>query len=183
VKRDINLIRKILQRVEIYEDPNGLNEILQFDGYTSAQVFYHMKLLYDAGLITARVGDVWDPDTEFQFINLTWSGHEFLDAVRDDNLWEKAKEIVMKPGASFTFDILLAWLKAQVTVFLQKEDSLKIDKIFGMQEYKDARIAFDKIFIKHKLAQCDNNISKTADLMGVERSNLHRKIKILGIDT
>ncbi len=182
MKRDINLIRTILQRVEIYEDPTGLNEIPQIDGYTSAQVSYHMKLLYDAGLITARVGDVWDPDTEFQFINLTWYGQEFLDVTRDDILWEKAKDAVIKPVASFTFEILFAWLKAQVTEFLQKEDSLKIDNIFDMQQFKDARVEFEKIFINHKLAQCENNVSKTADLIGMERSNLHRKIKILGIN-
>jgi len=71
-----------------------------------------MKLLYDAGLIKALVANVWEQDAEFLQINLTWAGQDFLDAAKDDTLWKKAKETVIKPGASFTFDVLLAWLKA-----------------------------------------------------------------------
>ncbi|HPC47590.1 MAG TPA: sigma-54 dependent transcriptional regulator, partial [Deltaproteobacteria bacterium] len=56
-----------------------------------------------------------------------------------------------------------------------------LDRLLDMQELKDARSEFEKIFIERKLAQCGNNISRTADLIGVERSNLHRKIKSLGI--
>ncbi len=46
--------------------------------------------------------------------NLTWAGQEFLSAAKDDSLWTKAKETVLKPGASFTFDRLFDWLKGQV---------------------------------------------------------------------
>jgi two-component system nitrogen regulation response regulator NtrX len=33
-----------------------------------------------------------------------------------------------------------------------------------------------------KLRENDGNVSRTADAIGVERSNLHRKIKALGIE-
>jgi len=46
---------------------------------------------------------------------LTWAGCEFADAVRSDTLWAKAKKEVIKPGISFTFDILKEWLKAEIT--------------------------------------------------------------------
>jgi hypothetical protein len=77
-----------------------------------------MRLLYDAGLIKALVSDAWGQDAEFLQTNLTWAGQDFLDAARDDTLWKKAKETVIKPGASFTFDLLLAWLKTQVEIAL-----------------------------------------------------------------
>jgi DNA-binding transcriptional ArsR family regulator len=118
MKRDMDLIRAILQKVESCEDSSGLDEMPQIDGYSSAQVSYHMKLLYDAGLIKAQVADAWGQDAEFFSVNLTWTGQDFLDAAKDDTLWKKAKETVIKPGASFTFDLLLAWLKAQVTTTL-----------------------------------------------------------------
>ncbi len=51
------------------------------------------------------------------------------------------------------------------------------DKLIGITLLKDARAEFERIFIENKLKECGNNISKTADLIGVERSNLHRKIK------
>jgi len=46
---------------------------------------------------------------------LTWAGHDFLDAMRDDTIWKKAKEKVLAPtgkeivGASFA--VLLGWLR------------------------------------------------------------------------
>lgn len=44
----------------------------------------------------------------------TWKGHDFLDAAKDDTLWNKAKEKFLIPGVSFTFDILFQWLKSQI---------------------------------------------------------------------
>ncbi|MBW1614777.1 MAG: hypothetical protein JRJ57_12625, partial [Deltaproteobacteria bacterium] len=36
-------------------------------------------------------------------------------------------------------------------------------------------------FISNKLAQFGGNISKTAEAIGIERSNLHKKIKAYGL--
>lgn len=46
---------------------------------------------------------------------------------------------------------------------------------------KDARAAFEREFIAQKLRENKGNVSKTADEIGLERSNLHRKIKALGV--
>ncbi len=48
---------------------------------------------------------------------------------------------------------------------------------------KDARAEFEREFIAQKLKEFGGNVSRTADAIGVERSNLHRKIKALGIET
>lgn len=47
---------------------------------------------------------------------------------------------------------------------------------------KDARREFEKRFIIKKLMENDENISKTAEMIGIERSNLHRKIRSYGIE-
>jgi two-component system nitrogen regulation response regulator NtrX len=47
---------------------------------------------------------------------------------------------------------------------------------------KDARAEFEREFISQKLKENGGNVSRTADAIGVERSNLHRKIKALGIE-
>jgi two-component system nitrogen regulation response regulator NtrX len=47
---------------------------------------------------------------------------------------------------------------------------------------KEARAAFEREFILQKLKENGGNVSKTADEIGVERSNLHRKIKALEIE-
>ncbi len=47
---------------------------------------------------------------------------------------------------------------------------------------RDARAEFEREFISQKLRENGGNVSRTADIIGVERSNLHRKIKALGIE-
>lgn len=48
---------------------------------------------------------------------------------------------------------------------------------------RDAREHFEKDFILKKLQEYNWNVSKTAEELEIERSNLHRKIKSLGIET
>jgi two-component system nitrogen regulation response regulator NtrX len=48
---------------------------------------------------------------------------------------------------------------------------------------KEARESFEKDFIAKKLEENNWNISKTAELLDIERSNLHRKIKAYKIQT
>ncbi len=52
----------------------------------------------------------------------------------------------------------------------------------GDVSLKEARAAFERDFIGQSLRAHDFNVSKTADALGLERSHLHRKIKILGIE-
>ncbi|MCG2813283.1 MAG: sigma-54 dependent transcriptional regulator, partial [Thermodesulfovibrionales bacterium] len=48
---------------------------------------------------------------------------------------------------------------------------------FQYKTLKDARNAFEKDYITKKLEENNWNISRTAEILDVERSNLHRKIK------
>jgi len=48
---------------------------------------------------------------------------------------------------------------------------------FQYETLKDARDAFEKDYIMKKLEENNWNISRTAEILDVERSNLHRKIK------
>jgi len=48
--------------------------------------------------------------------------------------------------------------------------------------YRDAKEIFEKQFLLEKLEKNNWNISRTAEEIGLERSNLHRKIKAYGIE-
>lgn len=54
---------------------------------------------------------------------------------------------------------------------------------FTYKTLKDARDAFEKDYIIKKLGENNWNISKTAEILDIERSNLHRKIKTYDIKT
>jgi len=53
---------------------------------------------------------------------------------------------------------------------------------FAFDSFREARSEFEKIFIASKLREFNGNISQTADAIGIERSNLHKKIKAYGLD-
>ncbi len=52
---------------------------------------------------------------------------------------------------------------------------------FRFPSFKDATDAYQREFILHKLNEADGNVSKAAELMGVDRSHLYRRMKNLGI--
>jgi len=47
---------------------------------------------------------------------------------------------------------------------------------------REARGAFEKHFIERKLAELEGNVSRTAQVLGLERSNLYRKMRAYGIE-
>jgi len=47
---------------------------------------------------------------------------------------------------------------------------------------KDARNAFEREYISRKLREHNWNVSRTADDLKIERSHLHRKIKLLNVE-
>lgn len=54
---------------------------------------------------------------------------------------------------------------------------------FSLTTLKESREAFEKEFITRKLEENNWNISRTAETLDIERSNLHRKIKAYDIRT
>ena len=104
MKRDLDLGRKILLKLE--ELPYNLGgHHFELEGYSPDQINYHLTLLEEAGLIEAinvssHDGIGWLPQ------RLTWSGHDFLEASKDESRWEKAKRIVVEKGGGIAFDVL-----------------------------------------------------------------------------
>ncbi len=53
--------------------------------------------------------------------------------------------------------------------------------IFDVDSLKEAKKQFEKMYILQRLSENENNISQTADSIGIERSHLHKKIKSFGL--
>ncbi|HUU40908.1 MAG TPA: sigma-54 dependent transcriptional regulator [Desulfatiglandales bacterium] len=58
-----------------------------------------------------------------------------------------------------------------------RNEESKLESFTSFDTLKEARETFEKFFIANKLKELGGNISKTAEAIGVERSNLHKKIK------
>jgi len=50
------------------------------------------------------------------------------------------------------------------------------------QNFKEAKREFEREYLLLKLRENNNNITQTAELLGMERSHLHKKLKSLGIE-
>ena len=99
----MDLVRQILlaiENLESVDQPVDLN----FDEHSSEEVSYHVMLLDEADLIDAVEAAEFGTSSRWFPMRLTWQGHEFLDAARDDTRWNKAKDAMNKAGG-FVFEV------------------------------------------------------------------------------
>ena len=82
MRRKMKLIRAILEYVE--QDPNVGNVAPpEIDGYSEAQIHYHILLCKQAGYLDAGEIKLARAGLQCDFIHwLTWAGHEELDRLR-----------------------------------------------------------------------------------------------------
>ena len=98
------------------------------------------------------------------FMEHSWPGN-----VRElKNIMERL--VIMTQGAEITADDIPPLSK-------EVQTGEAMDTIFTYNSFRKAKMEFEKKFIMKKLQENEGNISKTADSIGLERSNLHRKIK------
>jgi hypothetical protein len=112
MKRDMELVRLILQEVENASTFDEFIDI-KLDGYTEEEVNYHVILLDEAGLIVTY------DDSTLAAVHLipqrlTWQGHEFFEATKNKNAWNKTKDLMTKSGG-FVFEVAKAVMLQIIT--------------------------------------------------------------------
>jgi hypothetical protein len=113
MKRDMDIIRKILLNVEA--DKYQLGEIVRLDGVPDEICGHHAALIFDAGLAEGHLLKSSCIGIAGATIDrLTSAGHDFCDGIRHDTIWNKAKEHIIKPGASYGLSVLVEWVKLEV---------------------------------------------------------------------
>jgi DNA-binding transcriptional ArsR family regulator len=112
MKRDFDLIRRILADIENVPAGKSLDKI-SYPEYDQPTIYEHVNILEEAGLIKAKILKAGTGIGAVHISGLTWAGHDFLNSAKDDSIWQKAKDTVLKPTASITFGLLLEWLKTE----------------------------------------------------------------------
>ena len=112
MKRDMDLVLKILRSVEDREDAGDVVPVEVEGGYTDEQIGFHVKLLVDAGRLEGedRGGD-GDPGYSCYYPRcLTNEGYDFLGVAnknaKDDKHWNKFKAVIAEHGLSVSVDVL-----------------------------------------------------------------------------
>lgn len=68
---------------------------------------HHAELLEEAGLIKGEVVRAIRQGTiGVRIERLTCAGHEFLDAARNETVWQRFKQVVRERGVAVPFEVL-----------------------------------------------------------------------------
>ena len=118
----MELVREMLFAIEAGDGWFTGTDKLNLQGRAEDVVKYHLSILEDAGILkqenvtiyqgvglrSAKISDRPGP------FRMTWAGHDFLDTVRDPEVWKRTKDGASKVGGwSFEFlkDIAIAYGK------------------------------------------------------------------------
>ena len=128
MRREMDLIRELLLKLEALPLRTGSvvhvmpdDKEIRIDGFDAEAIEYHARLLVEAGLINPGTSRTMQGIT---FKCLTWAGHDFLDSIRDPEIWAKTKKGATAAGG-FTIDLLRDLAKG----FLRKQ----IEELTGVK--------------------------------------------------
>jgi len=105
MRRDWELVRQVLLKLEQLGDTASVLESTDVLPYDADNVSYHMKIMDEAGLIEAHCLE-HTGGTHCHASRLTWSGHEFLDQVREQTVWNRTKASVREKGLALSFEVI-----------------------------------------------------------------------------
>jgi hypothetical protein len=91
----------------------GYDVVEDLKAYTARQCAFHVALLKDAGFVEAviRQDHIGFPSGA-TIIRLTWQGFEFLELVKDPEVWRGTKKVFDK-AVSWSMPVLMEWLKTE----------------------------------------------------------------------
>lgn len=109
MQRDMDLVRSILTAVEGSDEEALRRQPLAIQGYDSATIARHVEIMEEAGLVDAHVMRADGiPPYAARVFRLTWAGHDFLEATRNDTIWAKTKQFIKEKGGGASFEIIKA---------------------------------------------------------------------------
>lgn len=115
MKRDFDLIRTIMMEAQSFEPNQGYIKFI-YDDEDIRAVDEHCALLIEAGLLNGvvTINDDSGIIKKVKVRGISWEGHNFIDAAKNDNLWDKAKSTILNGATGITFGLLQKWLESQI---------------------------------------------------------------------
>ena len=167
-----------------------IKDILEDVNYSTmlARSAAEAKVVLSANHFDLILMDVWMPGQDGISLLSEWHSEGFNTPVVMMSGHAEPSDIVkaMKLGAvDFLKKPLHDFLPILRNIMTSDESEIEIQHVSGIDyslKLKEARNIFESQYLLHHLAANDNNIAIVAEIAGLERTTLYRKLKDLGID-
>ena len=167
-----------------------IKDILEDVNYSTmlARSAAEAKVVLAANHFDLILMDVWMPGQDGISLLSEWHSEGLDTPVVMMSGHAEPSDIVkaMKLGAvDFLKKPLHDFLPILRNIMTSDEPEPEIQHVSGINyslKLKEARNIFESQYLLHHLADNDNNIAVVAEIAGLERTTLYRKLKDLGID-
>ena len=167
-----------------------IKDILEDVSYTTmlARSAAEAKAVLAANDFDLILMDVWMPGQDGISLLSEWYSDGFNTPVVMMSGHAEPSDIVraMKLGAvDFLKKPLHDFLPILRNIMTREEPEQAVQHVSGIDfslKLKEARNIFESQYLLHHLSSNDNNIAVVAEIAGLERTTLYRKLKDLGID-
>jgi len=107
MKRDLDLVRQLLLQIEGM--PAGPPAQYRASEIEDPVLLAHFELVLASGLVNGKIsrsqssrGDV------ISISGLTWEGHEWIEMVRSQSVWNETKSLLLGTGGALTYELTRA---------------------------------------------------------------------------
>ncbi len=121
MKRNMDLCRDLLMFIE-KEDRLTTSKVKTVieKGYELNEILYHCQLLQEHGYVRefeykGALGRL----TFLDFSGLTWEGHDFIDKIRENTVWNKTKDVITQKGLPMALEVVQQVATAVITSMTQ----------------------------------------------------------------
>ena len=167
-----------------------IKDILEDVSYTTmlARSANEAKAIVANNTFDLILMDVWMPGQDGISLLSEWHSEGLLTPVVMMSGHAEPSDIVraMKLGAvDFLKKPLHDFLPILRNIMTRQEPEKSTQQVSGIDyslKLKEARNIFESQYLLHHLSDNDNNIAVVAEIAGLERTTLYRKLKDLGID-
>jgi DNA-binding NtrC family response regulator len=167
-----------------------IKDILEDVSYTTmlAKSAAEAKAILAANDFDLILMDVWMPGQDGISLLSEWHSKGFNTPIVMMSGHAEPSDIVraMKLGAvDFLKKPLHDFLPILRNIMMREESEHEAQHVSGINfslKLKEARNIFESQYLLHHLSSNDNNIALVAEIAGLERTTLYRKLKDLGID-
>lgn len=113
MKRSWDVIRKIMIKLEEIPSEGGQLDSNAICGVDNESAYYHMRLMIEAGIAVGGCPEIYGACHGY-LVRLTWDGHELLDKIRRDTVWNKIKETARTKSIDLSVDVVKTVAKAVI---------------------------------------------------------------------